>query len=298
MSVKTYFISNIPAYLKINGNYAGIIGKNPSFTEAAENSLFEFLPLDENFSPCYSEINGSFYVKSLNLCNGVALFPVFPRLKALPYKVIFQKNYNFSQIFLTVTVITDGTPKFFIDGAVKESGELPFIPYDADVNILSDAVIISFGGEKTAVYAYIPNERGATMIFKDVVNSAEISSGALITKKIKRTIIPVEITEIRRFGGESDPLRNVTLLKSVYAINEKLFTAAFMELIAVGADVKNYLSPTLKTKSDKLKEFIGNAVYVFPSPEKITDAVVVTDEKASVYSLTKENSLITNVIER
>ena len=149
-----YFLSDIPSYLKINGEYKGIASVNlSSISLDREECFFEFLPFSSNYQSCYGN-SSNHTLRVFNVKGNKIVYPVFHHLPTLPFKFIAQKTDSYHGQPITVTVYQDGVVKFFIDGVVNDIKSLPFLPYSIEIKFYLNYVFISFHDEKIALFVF------------------------------------------------------------------------------------------------------------------------------------------------
>ena len=93
-----------------NGEYSGGVSKNVSATNLSEKGdfLFEFLPNNYEFLPCYGKA-GSGKITAYEFLNGTLIYPEYEKKRNRPYKVLDLKRFNF--------VSGDEYVKTYFDGA-------------------------------------------------------------------------------------------------------------------------------------------------------------------------------------
>ena len=97
-----YFLSDIPAHLKIDGEYKGVACKNLSYLNVDNTPLFEFLPLNQAYCSVYSTKNSK-NLKIFNFYNDKLIYPIFTLKNCHPFKVLNQKTKTVS--FETVSFL-------------------------------------------------------------------------------------------------------------------------------------------------------------------------------------------------
>ncbi len=293
-----YFISDIPYHLKINGNYLGKVGKNLSIVEGVYNSsLFEFLPIDESYNPLYCSLESPSNVKIFPLFEGEIIIPLFKKKLDTTFKILGQKQFFVRNTPSILSVVIDGTSKFYVDGGLTLIEKLPFPPENFEVFEVNNFTFFSFLKNKTLLVGYDFFNNTPNLIFKDVVDNFEVND-TLIVQKNYNLLNPTIITEEWQL---SSPLklisRKTTLNKNIYELPKHLLPLSFMETLSVKGDIKEFLAPQLKDRAQELYDFVGSPIYLFPSPKNLLDVVAITNDKLSIYSLEFTNNLISNIIE-
>ena len=91
--MKIFASCDLPCHFKINGEYLGVIDKNLITFEVESSSLlFEALPLNDGFLPCYSGITGSRSIKVFKVDNGYLVYPVLRKSYFAGFKMIGQRR--------------------------------------------------------------------------------------------------------------------------------------------------------------------------------------------------------------
>ena len=288
------FYSETPCYIKIDGNYLGKVTKNPRIlNDIKKESFLTFIPLLNGFHSIETTLLDAFNLKVFNLFSDTIIIPVFEKKRNLPYKLICQKNFKLYSGNLLVTVIQDGSFKFYLDGKISYLDELPFNVENIDVKEINNVVFIIFYGIKTIIFAFDINAN--KLIYKNFLNDFNVAD-CFTTCTRYDTLLPVNIIE--KYDYNFNLLsKDFEFIKKPHEINSKLLSVAFFELVALNADVKFLLSNDLKTREKEIYEFIGKPIAVFPYYKDISKTVVILNDRASVYSLTFLGGVISNILE-
>ena len=292
--MKVCFFSYSRCHLKVNGEYFGVVGVNPSFSEVSPDSLLEFIPFDKSLCPTYLTAKDIYY----KLGDYFIYIAFFSPVRNLPFKVLFQKNIGGAFGSLQITVIQNGGITFFVDGTMIAIEELPFIPDDFKGEFIENFLYLSFyKSGKIALFVYNFMGNSPTLVFKKIVDSFDILK-ELKTTVLYKFVVPVSITESWEYNGEFklSSLRT-TLLENPFSINENLRPLLFFQMVSVGADVGDFLSNELKPRKFDLLEFIGSPIFITPYFLDLKKTIVINKDKASLYSLTYERGLISNIEE-
>ena len=294
-----YFISDTKYHLKINGNYLGKVGKNLLFTENVSNpAFFEFLPTSDDYYPLYTDLEDKTNVKTFSFLDGEVIIPLFKKRLHSSFKVLGQKQFFIRNSPNVLSVVVDGSNKFYVDGSVTLIDKLPFTPENFEVFECNNYTFFSFHGQKTLLIGYDFTGLSKKMIYKDVVDDFEIKNN-LTTRKRYDLTNPLIITEEWEITSPLNLIsRTTNLEKSVYDVPKQLLPLSFIETLSVKGDVTEYLSPQLKERASDLYEFIGSPIYAFTSPKNLLDVVCITKDKLSIYSLEFKDNLVSNIIEK
>ncbi len=288
------FYSKTPCYFKINGEYTHNITKNPKILMNIDiGDFLNFIPLNKDFYTIETLLSDGNSLKIFDLFGDKIIVPLFDKKRNLPYKLIYQKNHNFYNNYLLITVIQDGFYKFYLDGAGNYIDELPFKVENVEVKEVQNIIFIIFYGLKKVIFAFDLSTN--KLVYKNVVNDFNIED-CFTTTTFYKTLIPVNIIE--KWDYNFNHLnRECKLLKTPFDINPKLIGVAFFELISLNASVSFLLSENLKPREKDLLEFIGKPIIVFPYYKDISKTVVVLNDSAHLYSLSFSGGLITNILE-
>lgn len=295
--MKFYFYSDLNACLKINGEYSGGVSKNVSATNLSEKGdfLFEFLPNNYEFLPCYGKA-GSGKITAYEFLNGILIYPEYEKKRNRPYKVLDLKRFNFVSGDEYVKTYFDGGIMYDIDGVNYIRGELPFTPARVEAEDLGGFKAYVFTGEKPCVVVY--SDASGNAVYKDVLSEFSFRGGTLTAiKRVTNATIPFVLYETYAIGEPFTLIKRETeFLKSPFMINENLVDYALLELILKKADISRFLSPDLRQKSNDLYSFLGGVkgAFSYCDDGKPKTAVIETD-KISYITFEKSNSLITNI---
>lgn len=289
-----YFLSDIPAHLKINGEYIGLINNNLySLNLENENCFFEFLPTLKGYFPAYGcNTNANLRIFIVN--NIKIVYPVFNYVATLPFKFLFQKSEVYHGESLTVTTYQDGNVKFFLDGFISDIKSLPFTPKNVEINFYLNYAIISFSLEKTAIFVYDITTK--KLVYNNVINSFSVDSD-LIIKKSYQTVTKTEITEVWNLNGEFKLIsRTDEKLIDFDFLHPYLTPIAFLENVVIGGSVEKIITKNLNDRIFELKEFLGNVIRVIKPPFNPNAVYLVKNDCLSVCTLQYENRLISNIL--
>lgn len=294
--MKFYFYSETAAYLKINGKYEGRVSKNVNVINRAEEGdcLFEFLPFNPDFLPCYGAA-GRGKIAAYKFSDGLLIYPEYEKKRNRAYKVLsLNKFYLGGDVY--VKTYLDGGIMYDIDGERYIRGELPLLPTRVDASDLGGYKAFSFTGEKTCLTVYSDNSGNA--VFCDIVDDFSFRGGELtVEKRTLNSTVPFVLRESYAVGEPfAIKSRETEFLKSPFLINENLIDFALLDLILKKADVSRFLHPDLKKNGNALYSFLGNVkgAFCFTDCGKTKTAVIEKD-KVSYISFEKSNSVITNI---
>lgn len=287
-----YFLSEIPAHVKINGEYKGIVNDNLCSAKIDfENPLFEFLPTLDKFSAVYGD-KTSKNIKIFRVNDELLVYPIYPLKNDNPFKLIGQKSKSSYSVSANVTVVADGAVKFFLDGSVTDVKTLPFTPKDFEINLFSNFIMLTFTLDKTAIFIY--SQESQNLVFSDLVNEYYLSD-YLTVKKGYKTVTGTFIEQ--DWALSQTPTLVATRdvkQKDFFEIHPQLLPLAFFENLILGADVKSVITRELNDRLLELKEFLGNVVKAVISPD---DRIwLIKENILTLAQVEFENRLISNVL--
>ncbi len=293
--MKVYFYSKIPALLKINGSFVGKINKTPTFIDISDDSLLEYLPLVDDYFAISTFGFSSKQIKVFKLKNSILICPNFSKKRNAPYKIITQK---FVEIFNTkhlLTIASDNSYKFYLNGDLYVTDEIPFLTSNFLVEQYDDFVFISFNLKKKCLFIYRLQDGCLKLCFKDIVDDYSYSSYRLNIYKKYLSPIDVEITETWSYD-KSFNLTNIVSNydKTILTSNEKIKGLLFINLLILNADVSLFLSSNLLKKANVIKEFLSYPYLCFENFESNNDNeyLILTNEGAKCIFLNFKNGLI------
>ncbi len=289
------FFSELPCYLKIDGNFVGEIDKNPKiFNSLSCDSFLEFIPKNSEYYSISTLYRDKLNVKCFNLKGDDIIVPLFYKKRSLSYSVLFQEKLNVYNSEVILTVVQDGGYKLYLDGIIVYTDSLPFSPQRFEFKVIKNALILIFYGKKTVVIVLDLNN--GKLLFKNMGDKVNID-GFLCIENTYKTAIPLTITD--KWDLTSFKLLEKTSCphKSRFQIHPKLISTAFFEWIALNVSVKELLSSEILSREQELSSFIGKPIAVFPYYKDINKTVVLDNESAHLYTLEFKDNLIFNIIE-
>lgn len=291
--MKVYLFSEIPAHLKVNGEYLGKVNDNTYHLEVnVESPLFEFLPINSRYLPVYGSENSK-EIKIFSVNESKLIYPVYTLKNDYPFKVLGQKQQSNYNANASVTVVLDGTVKFFLDGSVSDVKALPFVPKNFEITLISNLIIISFSAERSALFIY-STQRG-TLVYSDVVDEFYISDNLTVKKRYK-TVNDTFIEEEWLLSDAPTLLsRKDFKVKDFLDVHPYLLPLAFFENLNIGASVQGAVTPNLNQKILDLQSFLGKYYKVIPINGE--SVYLIKPDNVTLAKVEFENRLISNVLE-
>ena len=287
-----YFLSEITAHLKVDGEYLGTVSKNMLVGESEnEPKLVEFLPLSADFSPVYYTPYSP-EVKRYLSPDGLLFLPIFPPKHSGGFKVLFQRALQSFSGQITITVTVDSGAKLYVDGAFCKVVEIPFIPSDFSAEIYGDLLAVSFYKKKTALYIF---RLDGTLEYFDVVDEFQISSLLTDDKRYKNSTL----TTIIEKWNLSSPFSLIERVdkkeKDFFLLPKQMLPLAFFENAKIGGSIKEIATPNFYQKAENLRGFLGKILGVVPSPKNEGEVWILGENNLSIATLSLKNGLVDNV---
>lgn len=274
-----YFLSNVPAAVKIGGIFKGL-------------ALTEPLKLDLSFPSPFIEVcpekNG--YGAPLGFIAGTEFLSDPPeRVTVTDLKGGYAVCFDFTRIEKDFKSIAVYRTPFAIVNVFSQSGyfisietqfdffteELPLTAESAEFFVSRDktTLVIGLTGDKKAVAAYDISGKVKKTFCEEVsdftlgeetltsLNREDVAKHSVVIKySPARGTLSVINKEIRQDENFS-PARLIT----------QVVPYAFLEEFLVGGDFKNYLAGGVYDNANKLKPYLGDFIGVLPPPRFITD---------------------------
>ncbi len=293
--MKVYFYSKIDAILKINGQYVGKVSKNVTFTLIEDNSLIEFLPLNDDYCSLSVFNFKSNLAKIYKLKNSLLICPVFTKKRNAPYKIISQTEVNVFDRKHLLTILSDGFYKFHLNGDFYVTDELPFVPDNFNVETRDNLVFITFTLYKKCLFVYTIKNNQLSLCFKDVIDDFSYTTYQLKTFKSYNLISKIDVTETWQFNN-GFTLINTTCEydKNLNMANLKIKGLLFLNLLILNGNITDFLANNLIEKSSNIKEFLHYPFIAFENFETNIDDeyLILTKSGAKCVKFSFLNNLI------
>lgn len=265
--MRVYFLSYLPAALKLNGLYAGTVDGFEKYIELdpADKILAEMVPGD-NLQPLNFFLDRKFFDKppafaDVYLAGGDAY--VYIReysVKDVKINVIYQTRFSGN----LVTVFTQGGVYLSVEGQEYSLSPLPlcFSSVRAEEGTLAGRPVLALYGGNMAL---IISERGKT-VFLNAAEQIELGASLKVTVAFE---ICTEAKAECEFSYDGEKLTLISSRTIESRPPEKnVLQFAFFESVLTCGNFENYLDKYLKEKADSLKSYLGNFVSVTVPPEK------------------------------
>lgn len=265
--MRIYFLSCLPAALKLNGLYLGTIDGFERHIELdpADGVLAEIVPSD-NAQPLNFFLNEKFFREpppfaDVYLTDGDAI--VYIReyaVKEVTLSVIYQTRFNGN----LVTVFSQGGIYLSVEGAEYSLTPLPraFSSVRAEQETIAGrGVLALYGGNILAVIS----ENGKT-VFLNPAEKAEFGANLTVTAGFE-TCTAAKAECVFSYDGESLTLVSSRTVET-RPPEKNIVHFAFFESVLTCGDYAKYLDDELKPKAGDLKSYLGEFVSVTVPPEK------------------------------
>ncbi|MDE6597830.1 MAG: hypothetical protein K2K60_04240 [Clostridia bacterium] len=265
--MRVYFLSYVPAVLKLNGLYVGSIDAFERHIELDPDDrvLAEIVPGD-NLQPVNFFLDEKFFTEppdfaDVYLMDGDAL--IYTReyeRKDVKLNVIFQTRFRGNLI----TLFSQGGVYLSAEGAEYSLTPLPlsFMQCRAEEKQLAGrAVLALYGGNRIAIIS-----ESAKLIFLNAVESAEFGSDLKITAAFE-TCTAAKAECVYSYDGQSLSLVNSRTIETRQP-EDGILHFAFFESVLCRGDYENYLDDSLKPRASDLISYLKDFVSVTVPTEK------------------------------
>ena len=264
-----YFLSPVPAALRLNGQYVGVIDCFERRVEAQGDLLAEITPSDNGLPLCFM-INGDFFAKP----------PEFAEVYLIGSDALIKlRGYRSSDAALRVlcqarlgaclfTLYSQGGIFVSCDGEDFSLKEMGFAFRDArfeEQSIGGQPVMCLFCEGALAVFS----ARGK-MVFRNRAKSYSCGDMLRVTINFD-TCAGCESECDFSFDGEEMKLISGHT-RETRPVGEEIIHFAFFESVLARGDYKKYLCDELVPQADKVTGYLGGFVGVLVPPRKFYDA--------------------------
>ena len=265
--MRVYFLSYLPAALKLNGLYIGTIDGFERHIELdpADSVFAEIVPGD-NLQQLNFFLNEKFFQSpppfaDVYLTDGGAF--VYIReyaVKDVSLNVIYQTRFYGN----LVTVFSQGGVHLSVEGAEYSLSDLSqsFTSVRAETKSISGREVLVLYGERQIL---IISENGKTL-FMNRAESAEFGDYLTVTAPFE-TCTAAKAECIYSYDGEKLTLISSRTLET-RPPEKDIIHFAFFESVLTRGDFEKYLDDGLKPKANDLKSYLGEFVSVAVPPEK------------------------------
>ena len=265
--MRVYFLSCIPAILKLNGMYiGGIDGFERHIELDPKDRVFAEIVPDENLQSLNFFLDEKFFASPPAFCDlyrleGDSLIYIREyAVKSGKIEVIYQTRFGGNLI----TLFSQGGLYLSVDGAEYSLTPLPpsFRQFTAETHTLAGREVLAISNGKHLI---IIAESGK-IIFKSAANSFSFSDTLKITAQFETCTASQAECEYS-YDGES--LNRISArTRELRPPEKELLHFAFFESVLTGADCTNYLDDSLVERAADLKSYLGEFVSVTVPPEK------------------------------
>ena len=265
--MRIYFLSYVPAVLKLNGIYVGGIDgfERHIDVDLSDRIFAEILPA-ENLQPANFFIDEDFIKKPPEFADvyfdGSDAF-IYIRnyaVKDIKLKVIFQRRFCGNLI----TVFSQGGVYLAAEGAVCELTPLPtcFKELESEENAIAGKDVLAL---KSGNRLVLISESGK-IIFSNPVEKYAFGDNFTVTAAFE-TCLACKAECVYSYDGE-----NLKLISSrTYETeppDDSVLHFAFFESVLTCGDYASYLHSDIKDRADDIKGYLGDFVSVTVPTEK------------------------------
>lgn len=302
----TYFLSYLPAILKLNGLYIGTIdGFERRIELDVKDRVFAEIIPDENLNGLNFFLDEKFFKNPPPFCDvylldgGALIYIREYSVKDGKIEVLHQQRFAGNLI----TVFTQGGVYLSIDGAEYSLNPLPlsFKNPTAQKYNLSGREVYAISDKSHLI---VISESGK-IIYMNAASEFEFSDTLKVVADFETCTAARAICEYS-YDGEK---LNLVSAKTVEMRppEKEIIPFAFFESVLISADFQKYLCDGLREKSTALKGYLGEFVSVTVPPEKFylkhgeIDAVGLVYPKSKnlfeikFFAVDVQNGKITNI---
>ena len=265
--MRVYFLSCIPAILKLNGMYIGAIDgfERRIELDPADRVFAEIIP-DENLNGVNFFLDEKFFKTPPEFCDVYSMegdAMIFIReyaQKEAKIEVLYQTRFCGNLI----TLFTQAGLYLSVDGAEYSLTPLPpsFKNFTAQTYTLAGREVFTITNGR---HLLILSDSGK-IVFKNAANGFECSDTLKVTADFE-TCTAAQVECEYSYDGEGLTLVSA-LTKETRPPEKEILHFAFFESVLTSADFEKYLSDALKPKAADLKSYLGEFVGVTVPPEK------------------------------
>lgn len=312
-----YFCSNEPVAIKFNGSYFATLGNDvlPCDLQEENLPLIEICPLNQSNGSFAFFLDEKFLSSppqniSVTDLKGGYLIKIYTGSSNGKFGVYAQSNID-SPTKVTATVFNDGTNKlsietpsdFYVENLDFSLTNLKvefYLPDFFNQNLL----IVCFSSDMDTLVIY-NLENKITKIFQRKVQGFSLEGGFTTYERLK-DIAKHTLTTFWTFeNGKLNPTNKKIERKEGFCtdkLSEKIIPYVFLEELAVGGAVNDYVTGIIKENLDKLSGFFGDFIGVMPPPlfRNVNEVGLVYLVKENLYKVEYftfqvENKKIANV---
>lgn len=299
--MRCYFLSKNRCALKLDGEFLGYVGNNPSFIELNEPCGFlEFIPLNGSLIPCRAQLNGDFCraknnlnVRIIDLCGDFLILPSF-FAAAKPAKLFLADNLGDG---VYASVLASDEAQAFIQtsegSGVFELGECGAPRFE----LYNEFLLLTAKSSRGKSLIFLFDIKGAPgLILRRECDEHALSDNLTLTTN-NLGVCKIQKREVITLSDLSKSYCTFTRGVSLSELNEHLLPYAFLEEVFLKANFGDYLSSDLAENKDFITEFIGYFEFFLP-PLKNDGGIILIKkdkEKAEFLKITSKNGKIADL---
>ena len=265
--MRVYFLSCLPAILKLNGMYIGTIDGFERHIELdPKDRIFAEIIPDENLHGVNFFLDGKFFITPPEFCDLYSMdgdFLIFVReyaVKSGKIEVLYQTRFCGN----LVTMFAQGGLYLSVEGAeyLIEPWPPSFKNFTVQTHTLAGREVLALSNGKHLI---VISEKGK-IIFRSAADSFSFADTLKITAEFETCTAASAECEYS-FDGES--LTRISARTEEKRPPEKeILHFAFFESVLTHADCAKYLDDGLKDRVSDLKSYLGEFISVTVPSEK------------------------------
>lgn len=284
--------SPVKCLLKVNGLLKGVVYNQPISLSAQKGDFLEFISPDNSFITvnCLLGENNE-NVRVFENCFANFIFPKSFSLTPLSYEMVFCKRFFSSSV--SISVINDCSSKILIEN--HRQAKLLSLPFKATVPEVvfekNQRIGLFF---KENGYLLVINGENCERVISKRTDSVICENDTLILQSNLPTILKHIVTEKYDFPFK-EGTRFCSRKKNVTEILPDLSGFCFLECLRIYDDVSDFLCEDFNGQ-DHLKDFLGDYLFIFPSPSEKFEYALVYEDKIKFLTFKRKNGKICDVV--
>ena len=265
--MRVYFLSYMPAILKLNGMYiGGIDGFERHIELDPKDRVFAEIVPDENLHGVNFYLDEKFFLNPPPFCDLYSMngdFLIFVREYAVKdgkIDVLYQNRFCGNLI----TLFAQGSLYLSVEGAEYSLTTLPrsFAKFTVQTYTLAGREVLAVHTDKHLI---IISERGK-IIFRSAADSFEFSDTLKVTALFETCTCSQAECE---YSYDGETLTRISAqTRELRPPERDILHFAFFEGVLTCSDFLKYLDDSLKDRASDLRSYLGEYVSVTVPPEK------------------------------
>lgn len=284
--------SPVKSLLKVNGLLKSVLYNQPLSLSVEKGDFLEFVSPDNSFitlNCLLGENNENVRVFENPFANFI--FPKSFPLTPLPYETVFCKRFFSSSV--SVSVINDCSAKILIENH-RQAKLLP-LPFKATVPevVFEKNQLIGLFFKENG-YLLVLNGENCERVISKQTDSVICENDTLILQSNLPTLLKHIVTEKYDFPFKEGS-RFCSRKKNAAEISHNLSGFCFLECLRISDDVSDFLCEDFNGQ-ERLKDFLGDYLFIFPSPSEKFEYALVYEDKVKFLTFKRKNGKICDVV--